>query len=59
MGSVENIREFQQATAQSQLAATRRATVSTIGHGQLASLHMGVRVRGRDDPADLATVVFT
>ncbi len=34
------------------------ATVSTIGHGQLAGLQVGVRVGVRYDPADPATVSF-
>jgi hypothetical protein len=34
------------------------ATVSTIGHGQLAGLQVGVRVGVRYDPADTATVAF-
>lgn len=34
------------------------ATVSTIGHGQVAGLHVGVRVGVRYDPAAPATVAF-
>jgi hypothetical protein len=39
-------------------AVPRPATVSTIDHGQLAGLQVGVRVGVRYDPADPATVAF-
>jgi hypothetical protein len=32
---------------------------STIGHRELAGLHVGVRVGGRYDHAEPATVAFT
>ncbi len=35
------------------------ATVSTIGHGQLAGLQVGVRVGVRYDPADPSIVTFS